>query len=210
MRVVACGRYPVKSLRGEDLPSVSLSARGVLLDRFWALRTPEGRVGSGKTTRRFVRMSSLPDMSAALVGDSPVVTLPSGVSLPLGAELDAAVSAVVDRPVVVAPENDVPHVDDQPIHLVTTASLRWLGVPSPDWMIFRPNLVVDAPGSSRVEDGWIGRRLQVGGALLSIVGPAVRCAMIGAYLREAPKFGVYAQVLRPATVSVGDAVTLSE
>ncbi|GLZ33942.1 molybdenum cofactor sulfurase [Lentzea sp. NBRC 105346] len=198
----------MKSLLGEDLASVELDQRGVVHDRYWALRTPASRFGSGKTTRRFVRMPRLQEMSARMAGGAPLVTLPSGVTLPLGAPLDAAVSSVVDQPVTVAPEGDIPHMDDQPIHLVTTASLRWIS--APDWAIFRPNLVVDAPGSARVEDGWIGRRLIVGEAELAVVGPAVRCVMIGSYLRAAPKFGVYAKVLRPAVISVGDPVTPTE
>lgn len=209
MNVVACGRYPVKSLLGESLPAVTLDSRGVLSDRWWAVRNPLGRFGSGKTTRRFVRMPGLQTMSAALVDDVPLVTFPSGKSLVYGDPLlDAAVSGVVGSPVTVAPEGDVPHLDDQPIHLVTTASLRWMG--APDWMLFRPNLVVDAPGADRVEDGWIGRVLVVGSVSLQVVSPAVRCVMIGPYLRRGPKFGVYARVLTPGTVSVGDPVTLSE
>lgn len=207
MKVLACGRYPVKSLLGEDLPAITLDSRGVLFDRFWALRNAFGRFGSGKTTRRFVRMPGLLTMSSRLVDDVPLVTLPSGETMPLGATLDSALSSAVGQSVTVAPESDVPHMDDQPIHLVTTASLRWIA--EPDWKIFRPNLVIDAPGSSRVEDGWIGGRLEIGSALLQVVGPAVRCAMIGAHLRTAPKFGVYARVLRPGVVSVGDVVTRS-
>lgn len=211
MKVVALGRYPVKSLRGESLASVTLDSRGVLLDRWWALRTPAGRFGSGKTTRRFVRLPRLQEMSASLVSDVPRITLPGGECLTFGdPALDAAVSSVVGEPVVVAPEGDVPHMDDQPIHIVTTASLRWIGATSPEWMTFRPNIVLDAPGASRVEDGLIGSVLRIGGAALAVVGPAVRCVMIGSYLRAAPKFGVYAKVLRPGRIALGDAATPSE
>lgn len=211
MRIVRCGRYPVKSLLGEESTSLSLDSRGVAFDRWWALRTPAGRFGSGKTTRRFVRMERLQTMSARLADTSAVITLPSGtacdVSDPAVHEL---VSEVVGQPVTVAPEGDVPHVDDSPIHLVSSASLRWIGASSSDWMIFRPNLVVDAAGSARVEDTWIGRRLKVGAALLEVTGPATRCVMIGDYLRRAPTFGVYARVLRPAVISLDDPVTPEE
>ena len=46
-------RYPVKSLGGERLTSVDVEARGLAGDRRWAVRDAEGKVGSGKTTRRF-------------------------------------------------------------------------------------------------------------------------------------------------------------
>ena len=43
---------------------------------------------------------------------------------------------------------------------------------------FRPNLVLAAPGDAWVEDGWIGGKLQVGGAMLAVTGPCIRCVMI--------------------------------
>ncbi len=45
-------RYPVKSLRGERLDGAACSARGIDQDRRGAVLGADGRIGSGKTTRR--------------------------------------------------------------------------------------------------------------------------------------------------------------
>ncbi len=38
MRIVSIRRYPVKSMAGESLESVSVDARGLTGDRAWAVR----------------------------------------------------------------------------------------------------------------------------------------------------------------------------
>ena len=212
MKVLACCRYPVKSLLGEELPAVELEARGVVRDRWWALRTPEGRFGSGKTTRRFVRMPRLFEMSSRLVDDEAVLRLPDGQEYAVSDdEVHDAVSAVVGTPVIVAPEGAVRHHDEHPLHLVTTASLRWLGIEAARHLA-RANLVIDLPGTGRVEDDWVGRRLTVGDAVLEVVGGATRCVMLGHLKTLAPyalQFGVYATVVRPAEITVGSDVAFA-
>lgn len=206
MKVLACARYPVKSLLGEEVPSVALEARGVVRDRWWALRTPEGRFGSGKTTRRFVRMPRLFDMSSRLVDDEAVLTLPDGQEYAVSDDkVHDAVSEVVGTRVVVAPEGVLRHHDEHPLHLVTTASLRWLGIEGARHLA-RANLVVDLPGAGRAEDEWVGRRITVGDAVLEVVGGATRCVMLGHLKALAPyalQFGVYATVVRPAEITAG-------
>ncbi|MFC6928921.1 MOSC N-terminal beta barrel domain-containing protein [Actinomadura yumaensis] len=47
---VALRRYPVKSMLGEELPSVEVAATGLAGDRGWALLDAEtGRVASAKS-----------------------------------------------------------------------------------------------------------------------------------------------------------------
>ena len=46
-------RYPVKSMLGEECRELAVEARGVAGDRLYALRDAEGKLGSGKNTRRF-------------------------------------------------------------------------------------------------------------------------------------------------------------
>lgn len=50
-RVIEIRRYPVKSILGESLSSVSVDHRGLFGDRLWAIRNIEGKFGSGKTTQ---------------------------------------------------------------------------------------------------------------------------------------------------------------
>lgn len=124
-------------------------------------------------------------------------------------------------------------VDLAHLHLLTTATLRAAAEARPDldWdpRRFRPNLVIDVDGPLFVEQDWIGRELTAGELVFRIDQPTVRCAMP---LRAQPgglerqpdlframsemnetfpnHFGVYATVVRPGRVAVGDAVTIAE
>lgn len=80
--VAVVTRYPVKSLVGEDLPSARVDARGVEGDRLWAVRDADGKLGSGKDTRRFRRMDGLLQLRAQYAPDLiPTVVWPDGTSL---------------------------------------------------------------------------------------------------------------------------------
>ncbi len=58
--VVWLGRYPVKSLRGEELEEAQLDASGVAGDRRYALiDTETGLVASAKNPRRWRTLLSL-------------------------------------------------------------------------------------------------------------------------------------------------------
>jgi hypothetical protein len=79
---------------------------------------------------------------------------------------EALIGAVVGEEITLAIEGKTSHFDDAPLHLVSTASLRWLEERRPidqiDRRRFRPNLLVEREGSDLAEDGWLGRRLQIG------------------------------------------------
>jgi hypothetical protein len=51
--VLELWRYPVKSLLGEPLEEVEVDERGFVGDRLFAVVDSNGKIGSGKTTRRF-------------------------------------------------------------------------------------------------------------------------------------------------------------
>ena len=116
-RVGAVHRYPVKSLSGEPLDEVVLDRRGVVGDRLWSVRDPDGKFGSGKSSKRFRRMDGLLALTAEYDGDVPVVTFPDGRRLRPGPELDEALSWHVGGPVSLGQEGDVSHFDDGPVHL---------------------------------------------------------------------------------------------
>ena len=65
-RVAALWRYPVKSLLGEQRPSLDLNGRGVEGDRTFAIRNADGKFASGKNTRRFFKLDGLFALRAAL------------------------------------------------------------------------------------------------------------------------------------------------
>jgi uncharacterized protein YcbX len=217
-------RYPVKSLRGERLDEAELEARGVPGDRLWAVTDGDGKLGSGKTTRRFRLLAGLFDLAAA--GVPPRVTLPDGRALPLGAELDTFLrERYGDDTLTVAQETSVMHHDLSPLHVLTTSSLRWLAEHVPDSQVdrrrFRPNLLVETDGSERVEDRWVGRRFAVGDAIVEMTQRMERCVMTTnrqdeldqdpAILGAVTRFndvclGVAARVVQAGAVRVGDAL----
>lgn len=226
-RLADIRRYPVKSMTGEVLPHADVEHRGLAGDRLWSLRDPDGKLGSGKSSRRFRAMPGLLDLVARYDGDVPVLQLPDGrVVRGDDPEVHEAMSAYVGRPVTLAREDGVSHFDDGPVHLVTTASLAALARHhgrDVDVRRFRPNLVIDTGDvDGFVEQGWLGRRVAVGDdVLLAVVAPMPRCVMVTQPQRDLPPdegllrrvtdvagmdFGVLAEVVTPGRVAVGDRV----
>ncbi|RKE21735.1 MOSC domain-containing protein [Streptomyces sp. TLI_171] len=119
--------------------------------------------------------------------------------------------------------------DFAPLHLVTTATLA--GAPAAR---YRPNLVLDGDTEPFAENGWVGRDLHIGPDLrLRLIAATPRCAVPTlahgdfpadpealrrparlnrvrplAGMDPLPCLGVYAQILTPGTVEVGDRVTV--
>lgn len=224
-RVNELRRYPVKSLLGEKRDALSIEQRGVVGDRLYAVRNEQGKFGSGKSTRRFRQMDGLFDLRATFQDDFPLITFPDG-SVLAGDDpaLATRLSAHVGHPVTLAREDAIPHHDEGPIHLITTAALRAIGLDAREALRFRPNLVIDVPGTGMVEESWIGREIACGDHVrLRVTGRAIRCVMIGMAQEDAGAdpfllrrlgdvndayFGVYAEVIVPGAVGLGDEVGL--
>jgi uncharacterized protein YcbX len=227
-RLASIRRYPVKSMTGEVLERADVEHRGLAGDRLWSLRDPDGKFGSGKSSRRFRAMPGLMDVVARYDGDVPVMELPDGTVV-RGDDpaVHEAMSAYVGRPVRLGREDGVSHFDDGPIHLVTTASLETLsrhhGRPV-DVRRFRPNLLIETDGvEGFVEQDWLGRRVAVGDVVLEVVQPMPRCVMVTQAQRDLPPddgllhrvtdvagmdFGVLAEVVTPGRIAVGAPVSL--
>jgi uncharacterized protein YcbX len=221
--------FPVKSMLGEVVPAAEVGERGLAGDRLWAVRDADGKLGSGKNTRRFRRMPGLFRLRAYAAEPAPVVELPDGRRFTADdAAGHRAVGEVLGRPVTIAPQAAVPHHDEGPVSLLSTASLRTLtrlsggepGGGDVDPLRFRANLLVDVAGDGFPEDDWAGRRLRVGtDVVVRIVRPLTRCVMIdmaqdGAAERNdllkilaaehGLALGVFATVERPGRIAVGD------
>lgn len=224
MMVRALWRYPVKSMLGEQCAEVEVEPRGVRGDRRFAVRDAEGKLGSGKSSRRFRLIDGLFTYSARYAGEWPEITFPDGRRL-LGddPQIDRALSQALGQPVTLAREEAVPHFDDSPIHFVTTGQLDWLRSRLPgsrvDERRFRPNLLIDSG-----ETSWVGRVLEIGTVKLHVTATTGRCGMTTfaqADLPSDPKilrciaqeageqFGVYADVVQPGRISRGDEVRLA-
>ena len=223
MKVVALRRYPVKSLGGESLGSVTVDERGLAGDRWYAVVDGDGRFGCGKDSRRFRRRDAVFSYAAHTTASSVVVTGPGG-SWPVGdSALDANLSAACDDDVAVLPEGDVPHFDAEAVSLIGTATLDWcrteLGVDA-DVRRLRTNVVVETT-EPFVEETWIGSGLTIGSVGLSVSERVERCRTINLaqdgvatttpWLKALGAsrelcVAVYASVVTPGVLSVGDAV----
>lgn len=122
------------------------------------------------------------------------------------------------------------YVDAYPLHMLTRTALSELQRESQgdaDARRFRPNLIVESENDAGAfpEFDWVGRGLQIGGALLKVDSRTLRCAMPA---RAMPQFdlpaapevnstliklsdrflGVNLVVVKTGKVSVGDPVLL--
>jgi uncharacterized protein len=127
-------------------------------------------------------------------------------------------------------------VDFAPLHLLTTSTLDRIAELSPYQRAhlerYRPNVVIRTEAGGFTENDWLGRDLRVGDdLLLRVIARTPRCAVPtlahGALPRDTealrvlarhnrvtplaglgpePCAGVYAEVLRPGRIRVGDAV----
>ena len=228
MRIAEIRRYPIKSLLGERPPTADLDQRGLVGDRLWAIRDDDGKLGSGKNTRRFRRMPGLFRLRGHSGDRVPAVELPDG------RRFDAddvagheAVSELLGRRVTIAPEAQVLHHDEGPVSLISTAALRRLEAltgETVDPLRFRANLLVDVPGDGFPEEDWLDRDVRVGDQV--VLRPRrrlTRCVMIDLAQEDVPEhgrllrtvaehhdltFGVWATVERPGRIAQRDAVRL--
>lgn len=227
--VAGLWRYPVKSMRGEACRRVEINARGVQGDRTFAVRAADGKLGSGKNTQRFRMLEGLFRFHAAYRGDVPEVAFPDGRRLRADhPDIDLALSRVLGQSVTLTRASGAPHFDADALHLLTTASLAWLQALLPgaavDARRFRPNLLLEAMGTVPIEQTWLGKTLAVGDAVrLRITAPTERCAMVTYAQAGLPEdadilrgiaqaadlqFGVYAEIVAPGAIRLGDGVRI--
>jgi uncharacterized protein len=214
-------------MRGEALQSLAISEHGAIGDRYFALKDSDGRLGSGKTTKRFRQIEGLLGFAAATEDGAVIVRFPDGRVMraddpTLGATLTEACG--MDIEVESEGQDRIMHRDNAPLHLLTDASITWLRARLPDVAIdarrFRPNIVIANDAVGLVEQEWLGRAIAIGDALIvKATQQTVRCVMttqpqaeLGAapsVLRKlaednAASLGIYAEVLRLGTVKIGD------
>lgn len=248
--VARLGLTPVKGMEHVSLPSVDLTADGPRHDRQFCLVDP----GTGAVLRTVANDSLLacraswspPVLSvrtplgeaSGVVADGPemagdywgsqvrLVAVAGPWAELLGSYLgrDVVLCRVVDPGAIVWGGS---------VSIVTTSSLadlsRRLGRPADDGARFRATVVVDTGSAPPfVEDGWVGARVRLGSATVTVRGPLPRCAVIerrpGAGGHDARvlaaltpdrhhageiRFGVHADVEEPGTVALGEPVSVA-
>ena len=115
--------------------------------------------------------------------------------------------------------------DCYPLMIMSTSALRAIAAAVPESVVdvrrFRPSLVIDSGAAEgHPEFDWSGRRFELGSSIIEVINDCPRCAAITreiapdvpadrAILRHVVKdlgqaVGVYARVVQPGSVTVGD------
>jgi hypothetical protein len=225
------GRYPVKSMRGESLAATTLTLQGVLADRRYAfVQTASRRSFPWLTARELpellcyrtcVEEAGPPEVEVT-------VTAPDGEKFAIGShELRQALEARSGRELFLLHDYRGSY-DVAPVSLISRQTVARIAEESEteeDPWRFRPNLLVDLEGGEAFEElNWVGRTVRVGDAArIAITEVDQRCMMITldpASAKPSPAVlrcvaqqhkqcaGVYATVLTPGEVRVGDTVSL--
>ena len=225
-RVVALQRFPVKSLTGERRDHLDVDERGCVGDRVWSVRTADGKIGSGKNTRRFAAVPGLLEVRAEELDGRIMITFPNGSRCPVDSnEAAQLLSRHLGRPVTLVSESSVSHFDDGPVSLIGSASVEALGAErgqEVDPARFRANVQLETD-EPFVEDTWIGRQVVIGTAVLRVTATSPRCVMIDMETADLPEqhgnliaigrlndacLGVIAAVETPGRISLGDAIEI--
>ncbi len=220
-------------MAGEQLASCTVGMLGIPADRGWAVRDETtGQITTGSKIPLLMQCEARFRESPGN-GSIPQVVMrfPNGVELASDAnDVNARLSELLGKSVLLsslqaAGDPQATHFDAFPIHVLTTSSLETMKRlnPSALWDVrrFRPNFFVetDAGIEGLVEFNWASVRL--GSVELKCEIPTERCAMATNAQKELPKdpsilrslvekadqnLGIYANVLKPGEVRIGDVV----
>ncbi|UJA19202.1 MOSC domain-containing protein [Thermoleophilia bacterium SCSIO 60948] len=165
MRVAALRRFPVKSMRGEDLDRVDLRQDGFAGDRSVTLRTPTGKLVTARVRERMLGVQT------SLTTDGDVLVD--------GHAWDSADAAAIAEDLAGEGANfeaaDGGHLwDDTPLLLTTDGAVAAVrdGL---DPLRFRANIHVEGVDGLGERD-WVGRDLRIGDeAVVRIAWTCERC-----------------------------------
>ncbi len=202
-------RYPVKTLAGEHLESAELTADGIPGDRVVHVRGPEGVRTSRRQHHLLGLHGSLDPTDRPLVDGRPWDS-PEALALVRAAAGDDAELAAFDG---------LARFDILPLLVATDGAVAEFGR---DVRRLRPSIVIGGV-EGLAEREWERAELHIGDAVIWLDSLRARCPMttvdpdtlerdpevlkdIGRRFRG--RIALNADVLRPGTVSVGDAVEL--
>lgn len=236
-RVLSLHRWPVKSMGGEQVDALRVDTRGAGGDRTHAVLDEHKGAPRQLTAREAPRLLAW-HAAYDVPGDAldpatppePTLTAPDGTRW---AWADPALPAAVETDLGwggrgLTLHRDVAGQQDLADSLLVTFEAtradaeRELGQPL-DLRRFRPNLHVELAAPAWAELAWEGRALHVGDTVLELLHPCVRCViptrapdtqdrwpalLKWLHARHETVFGINARATGPATLRVGDPVTL--
>jgi hypothetical protein len=187
---------------GPDLEQVQVLPGGLEHDRGWAVVDEDGHVVTARQVSALREVLASPPSGP---DTSPTLRLPgTGDSAPQGGA-EAALSASVGRPVRLrrADVDGAGFNEVAPVHLVSrqaverAAAQEGFTLDDPACSVEQPraNVVVELDGED-LETGWVGREVRLGEVVLRISKQPKHC------------LGVYADVVQPGRLRVGDDVRL--
>lgn len=202
-------RYPVKTLAGERLETAELTANGIPGDRIVHVRGPEG-VRTSRRQHHLLGLHGTLDPSGRPLVDGHAWDSPEALALVRAGAGDDAELVAFDG---------LARFDILPLLVATDGAVAEFGR---DVRRLRPNIVIGGV-EGLAERQWEGAELHIGEAVIWLDSLRARCPMttvdpdtlerdpevlkdIGRRFRG--RIALNADVLRPGTVSVGDAVEL--
>ncbi len=201
-RVESLWRYPVKSMRGEELREAYLTAKGVYGDRRYAFLSTGARKDFPYFTAREQHQMLLhrvrylhPEKMVRPQGELSLADGAIEVETPSGERLTADDPRLIKllrsglrewqqkRHQVMLVQSDNPVVDTRPFSLFSLQTVRQLSEElgaDLDKRLFRANVYVDlAFGKGFDEDAWVGRKIAIGAvAVAEIIKRTKRCKLI--------------------------------
>lgn len=234
-RIREVWRYPVSSVGGELLPSITVSPEGIVGDRRFGLFDPDtGLTAAPEQDARWRPALFL--TARQLESGHPLLGFPDGADLALDdGALPARLQAHFGFPVAVGIFGMAPfrfpvisnRYGPAPLHLLTTASLEALAqataLPPLDARRFRPSVLIETEDEEDgfLENSWVGHSLRIGEADVHVTEASRRCGMTlvgqpgiaeepgvlrGIMRHNGRNLGVYAAPSQTVRLAVGDPV----
>jgi uncharacterized protein YcbX len=165
MHIAELWRYPVKSLAGERLDAVDVTAAGMVGDRVVQVRNDGDRVVTSRTKPKLLALRGTWDATAG----EPLID-----GLPWQSEAAAqAVRGAAGARAGLVRFDGVERFDVLPLLVATDGAIARLGV---DHRRLRPNVVIAAV-DGLAEREWPGRRLRLGQVVIEVASVRRRCVM---------------------------------
>jgi hypothetical protein len=179
---------------GERVEASWADFDGLLGDRVWAVQDGDRKLGSGKNTRRFKRISGLLDLTARYLTEPdgngiepPVITAPDRTQHPVASgAADEFMQKFTGLPEIrVRRDTGIMYFDEVPLSLIGSATIDWLAGQVPGVLVearrLRSNLVVRTQ-EPFTEESWLGCVTRLGtrqdAATVAFDRVLQRCVMV--------------------------------